>query len=86
MEEGQICTISISLLLHKGGALERLEHKWIRSPGGRLPCIWNEQKAPARLGLRAMRDGLVIVALGILVGAGMSLLERRLGIRQQRKR
>jgi len=63
--------------------LERLELKWIRSS---RPCNYNDPKAPARLGLRSMRDGLVIVALGILIGAGMSVVERRLGKRKQWKK
>jgi hypothetical protein len=75
------------ILKKKDGTLERLEQKWIRSPAkNRRPCFHFEPKAPARLGLRAMRDGLVLVASGILLGVGMSILERKHGKHLQHKK
>jgi len=67
--------------------LECLEQKWIRSPNKNFrPCFHFEPKAPARLGLRSMRDGLVLVASGILLGAGMSILERKRGKSLQKQK
>ncbi|CAK5006752.1 unnamed protein product [Meloidogyne enterolobii] len=92
LRKGSAWTPHISqaiLRLSENGTLERLEQKWIRSPNKNFrPCFHFEPKAPARLGLRSMRDGLVLVASGILLGAGMSILERKRGksLQKQKKR
>uniref|UniRef100_A0A915LUN3 Ionotropic glutamate receptor C-terminal domain-containing protein n=1 Tax=Meloidogyne javanica TaxID=6303 RepID=A0A915LUN3_MELJA len=66
LRKGSAWTPHISqaiLRLSENGTLECLEQKWIRSPNKNFrPCFHFEPKAPARLGLRSMRDGLVLVA------------------------
>ncbi|KAI1712072.1 LITAF-like zinc ribbon domain-containing protein [Ditylenchus destructor] len=58
--------------------MERLESKWITSAGKKV-CVYETHKTPARLGLRNMRDGLILVVLGISFGALFSFVEVRMG-------
>lgn len=62
--------------------MERLESKWINSVG-RHVCIYEFHKSPGRLGLRNMRDGLILVILGIFIGVILSIIEVRSGRRNE---
>lgn len=65
--------------------MERLENKWIRSVGKKT-CIYETHKSPARLGLRNMRDGLILVLVGICIGILLSLAEVNHGRKLEEKR
>lgn len=65
--------------------MENLETKWIRSVG-RKTCIYESHKSPARLGLRNMRDGLILVIVGICIGILLSLAEVNRGQKLKQKR
>uniref|UniRef100_A0A915E3C5 BPTI/Kunitz inhibitor domain-containing protein n=1 Tax=Ditylenchus dipsaci TaxID=166011 RepID=A0A915E3C5_9BILA len=73
------------LRLAESGAMEKMEAKWITSVGNKV-CVYETHKSPARLSLRNMRDGLILVVFGIGVGILLSIVEVKMGRKKEAER